>query len=379
MSPHRLAYAAAATLIAIGIGLAALLFWREAEPQIDEALRRQIGQMLMMGFVGTSPADSWPRRLVEQIAEGSVGGVLILGRNVSTLDDLRAMNRAFLEASPDNPPLIAIDQEGGRIQRLRSTVGFPETPSAAMLGRYADPETALELYRTMAEALAELGFNVNFGPVVDLDVQPANPIISELQRAYAADPDTVVAFARSFVKAHRAAGILTSLKHFPGHGSTLLDSHLQLPDISATWREEELAPYRALLAKNLADTIMVGHLVLDREGATTGLPATLSPTLVEGLLRGELGYEGVAISDDMEMGAIAGERDVTAAVLMAIRAGLDLLIVSNFQARDPELPERLIRAVAAAAMQDEELRARIAESATRIEALKRDLTQAGPS
>jgi beta-N-acetylhexosaminidase len=199
-----------------------------------------------------------------------------------------------------------------------------------------------------------------------------------LQRAYAADPETVVAFARAFVEAHRAAGIVTSPKHFPGHGSTLLDSHLQLPDISATWREEELEPYRALLADDLADTIMVGHLVLDLEGETTGLPATLSPTLVANLLRGELGYQGVAVSDDMEMGAITGERDLVEAVLMAIRAGLDILIVSNFQARDPELPERLIRAVAAGAMADDVLRARIAESATRIEALKRDVTRAGP-
>ena len=327
--------------------------------------------MLMVGFVGTSLEDPWPRRIAEQIAEGSVGGVLILGRNVSTLDDLRAMNRAFLAASPDDPPLIAIDQEGGRIQRLRSTVGFPETPSAAMLGRYADPETAFGLYRTMADALADLGFNVNFGPVVDLDLQPDNPIISELQRAYAADPDTVVAFARAFVEAHRAAGIVTSPKHFPGHGSTLLDSHLQLPDISASWREEELEPYRVLLAEDLADTIMVGHLVLDREGAETGLPATLSPDLATDLLRLELGFEGVAVSDDMEMGAITEQHDIADALIMGIRAGLDLMIVSNYLARDPELPGRIIRTIGAAAMEDDALRARIAESAARIGKLKR--------
>lgn len=359
-------------LLAIAIVLAAVLLWREAEPEIDDELRHQIGRMLMVGFVGRSLDDPWPRRIAEQIAQGSVGGVLILGRNVSTLDELRAMNRAFLAASPANPPLIAIDQEGGRIQRLRSTVGFPETPSAAMLGRYADPEIAFGLYRTMADALADLGFNVNFGPVVDLDLQPDNPIISELQRAYAADPDTVVAFARAFVEAHRAAGIVTSPKHFPGHGSTLLDSHLQLPDISASWREEELEPYRVLLAEDLADTIMVGHLVLDREGAETGLPATLSPDLATDLLRLELGFEGVAVSDDMEMGAITEQHDIADALIMGIRAGLDLLIVSNYLARDPELPDRLISSIGAVAMEDDALRARIAESAARIATLKRE-------
>ena len=354
-------------------------FWRAPEPPIDPDLRGQIGQMLMVGFVGTSLDDPWPRRVVEQIADGSVGGVLILGRNVSTLEELSAMNRAFHDAAPADPPLIAIDQEGGRIQRLRSLHGFPETPSAAMLGRHGDPDMARDLYRTMADALADLGFNVNFGPVVDLDVEPANPIISELQRAYAADPETVVAFARSFVEAHRAAGLITSLKHFPGHGSTLRDSHLHLPDISATWSAMELEPYRVLFAEGLADTVMVGHLVLDREGAETGLPATLSPDLVDGLLRHELGYRGVAVSDDMEMGAITGDHEMATALIAAIRAGIDLLIVSNYLSRDPELPETLIREIGRAAMEDDTLRARIAESAVRIETLKRTRLPASAS
>jgi len=329
-----------------------------------------------VGFVGTSLDDPWPRRIVEQIAEGSVGGVLILGRNVSTLEDLRAMNRAFLDAAPANPALIAIDQEGGRIQRLRSLHGFPETPSAAMLGRHADPETAYDLYATMAEGLADLGFNVSFGPVVDLDIEPQNPIISQLQRAYAADAPTVTAFARAFIEAHRAADILTSPKHFPGHGSTLLDSHDSLPDITLTWTEQELEPYRVLLAEDLADMVMVGHLVLDREAEADGLPATLSRAITTGLLRERLGFAGVIVSDDMEMGAIIEDHELAEALTMAIRAGIDLLIVSNYRLRDPDLPERLIRTIGAAAMQDEELRARIADSVTRIEALKRGRLEA---
>ncbi|MGY6708969.1 MAG: glycoside hydrolase family 3 N-terminal domain-containing protein [Rhizobiaceae bacterium] len=373
---RRLIHAVGALLLLAGVLLAVLHLWRAAEPEIDAELQRQIGQMLMVGFVGTSPDDPWPRRIVEQIAEGSVGGVLILGRNVSALDDLRAMNNAFREAAPDNPPLIAIDQEGGRIQRLRSLHGFPETPSAAMLGRHADPETARDFYATMAQGLADLGFNVNFGPVVDLDVESRNPIISQLQRAYAPDAPTVTAFARAFIEAHRSAGILTAPKHFPGHGSTLLDSHETLPDITLTWSEEELEPYRALLAEDSADMVMVGHLVLDREGEAGGLPATLSSAIATGMLRDRLGFAGVIVSDDMEMGAIVEEHDLADALIMAIEAGIDLLIVSNYRLRDPDLPERLIRTIGTAAMQDEELRARIAGSATRIEALRRDRREA---
>lgn len=369
----------AAALLLIAVATIAVLQWqRDPEPEIGDELARQIGQMLMVGFVGTSLDDPWPRQLVEQIEAGSVGGVLILGRNVDRLDDLRTMNRAFLDASPQNPPFIAIDQEGGRIQRLRSTNGFSETPSAAMLGRYADPEIARGLYATMAEALAELGFNVNFGPVVDLDVEPENPIISELQRAYAADAATVTAFARAFIEPHRAAGILTAPKHFPGHGSTILDSHRALPDITLTWSEAELEPYRALLAEDLADMVMVGHLVLDRNGDADGLPATLSPEIVTGLLRQDLGYDGVIVTDDMDMGAITDGHGLEDSLIAAIRAGVDLVIVSNFSRNDPDLPGQLVRAIGAEALRDPDLRARIAASNARISALKATLPAERP-
>jgi beta-N-acetylhexosaminidase len=362
--------AGGAVLLILGL-LATGLFRRDVEPEIDAVLARQIGQMLMVGFQGTAQDQSGPSRLARQIADGTVGGVLVLGRNVESLEAVEAMNRAFLAASPSSPPLIAIDQEGGRIQRLRATIGFPETPSAAMLGRYADPETARDLYAPMAGALAGLGFNVNFGPVVDLDLEPGNPIISRLQRAYSDDPDTVTDFARAFVETHRVAGLLTAPKHFPGHGTTLLDSHETLPDISETWDDIELAPYRQLIAQDLADMVMVGHLVLDR-GDGDRLPATLSPGLVTGLLRGELGFEGVIVSDDLQMGALMETMTVEAASVAAIRAGIDLLIVANYPRPDPGLPERLVRAIASEAISDTALRERIEESAARIGTLKRE-------
>jgi beta-N-acetylhexosaminidase len=358
----------AALLIAAGLFL---VLGPPSEPEIDAELRHQIGQMLMVGFRGTTIDDPGPTVIRDQIAQGTVGGVLILGRNVVSLDALREMNRAFLDASSDNPPLIAVDQEGGRIQRLRSITGFPETPSAAMLGRYADAETALGLYRTMALALADLGFNVNFGPVVDLDLEPQNPIISFLERAYSPEPRTVTDYARAFIEAHREAGIVTAPKHFPGHGSTLVDSHEALPDISQSWSETELEPYRDLIGAGLADMVMVGHLVLDRDGKADGLPATLSPALITGLLREKMGYGGVIVSDDMEMGAIAAHHGIAEASIAAVRAGIDLIIVSNYRRDDPELPERLVRAIGAEAMRDPQLRAMIEASSARIATLKR--------
>jgi beta-N-acetylhexosaminidase len=372
----RLLIAAGASLLLV-VGLIFILLQRDTEQEIEDELSRQIGQMLMVGFQGTDIAQAWPARLREQIAEGTVGGVLILGRNVAGLEELRALNRAFLDASPASPPLIAIDQEGGRIQRLRGTVGFPETPSAAMLGRHADPDVAFGLYRTMALALADLGFNVNFGPVVDLDIEPQNPIISMLQRAYAADPERVTSYARAFIEAHREAGILTAPKHFPGHGSTLVDSHEALPDISDSWSETELDPYRDLIGAGLADMVMVGHLILDRHGSADGLPATLSPAIVTGLLRDRLGFDGVVVSDDLEMGAIAANRGVVEASLAAIRAGVDLLIVSNYRRDDPELPTRLVRAIGTEAMRDPLFRAMIEASSARISELKRRLRETG--
>jgi beta-N-acetylhexosaminidase len=336
-------------------------------------LRREIGQMILVGFDGTGPDEDWPKLIRKQIAEGEIGGVLYLPRNVRSEPQVEALNRSFLDASAALPPFIAVDQEGGRIERLKKRIGFPETPSAYATGKLNRPAWAYELYRGVACALRQLKFNTNFGPVVDLRVQPKNPVIAELGRSYSDDPGIVSEFAAAFVKAHRECGVATALKHFPGHGSSLVDSHRALPDISRSWSPVELVPFRTLIDRKLADMVMVGHLVLARPdlGTTGKVPATLSPAIVTGLLRGRLGYDGVIIGDDLDMRAISARLDRVDAALAMFRAGIDVVIVSNLHSEDPQVPEAIIDATAEAAKDDENLRAHIEAAYRRILALKK--------
>jgi beta-N-acetylhexosaminidase len=342
-------------------------------------LRREIGQMILVGFDGTSPDEDWPKLIRKQIADGEIGGVLYLPRNVESEPQVEALNRSFLDAGAAVPPFIAVDQEGGRIERLRRRIGFPETPSAYDTGQLNRPAWAYKLYRSVACALRQLKFNTNFGPVVDLRVQPKNPIIAKLGRSYSDDPGIVSEFATAFVEAHRECGVATALKHFPGHGSSMVDSHRALPDISRSWSPVELAPFRTLIDRKLADMVMVGHLVLDRSdlGTTGQVPATLSSAIVTGLLRGRLGYDGVIISDDLDMRAISARLDRVDAALAMFRAGIDVVIVSNLHSQDPQVPEAIIDATAEAAEGDEDLRAHIGAAYGRILRLKKERFGAG--
>jgi beta-N-acetylhexosaminidase len=336
-------------------------------------LRHEIGQMILVGFDGTRPDEEWPQLIRRQIADGEIGGVLYLPRNVESEPQVQALNRSFLDSGAAVPPFIAVDQEGGRIERLGRGIGFPETPSAYDTGKLNRPAWAYSLYHNVACALRELDFNTNFGPVVDLRVQPRNPVIAELDRSYSDDPEIVSEFATAFVEAHRQCGVATALKHFPGHGSSLVDSHLALPDISRSWSPVELTPFRTLIDRKLADMVMVGHLVLARSdlGTIGQVPATLSSAIVTGLLRGRLGYDGVVVGDDLDMGAISAHLDRVDAALAMFRAGIDVVIVSNLHSQDPRVPEAIIAATAEAAQGDENLRAHIEAAYRRILALKK--------
>jgi beta-N-acetylhexosaminidase len=178
-----------------------------------------------------------------------------------------------------------------------------------------------------------------------------------------------VEFAKSFILSHRKNNVLTAIKHFPGHGSTPLDSHLSLPDISSVWRKQELQPFAELINAGLADMVMVGHLV-HRNVTGSGLPATLSPKAINGLLRGKLGYDGVIVSDDMQMGALRNHFSPEEAIVLGVEAGLDLFIYSNREHPDPQMPELFHRVVKSAIETGRIAPGRIGESARRILALK---------
>lgn len=340
-------------------------------PAVAQSLEQMAGQMIVLGFQGDGVGDAGVRAAAGMLERSEIGGVLYLRNNVASLAAVRDINALFAASAPDValPPLIALDQEGGQVERLTRDVGFEELPSPENVAAGNSPAQAERIYAGLAERLAALGFNVNFGPVVDLNVNPDNPIIARYGRAFSAEPQTVTDYAAAFIDAHHRAGLLTALKHFPGHGSSTGDSHEGFVDITETWSESELEPFRALIAAGEADMIMTGHLIRRTSGDGI-LPASLSVAAIDGELRGRLGFEGVVVSDDLEMGAVKDHFTRAEAVLAAVRAGTDILLSSA--AADPEIgPASEIRAILVAeAARDPAFRARIEESYARILALK---------
>ncbi|WP_417582533.1 glycoside hydrolase family 3 N-terminal domain-containing protein [Pelagibacterium sp.] len=339
-----------------------------------QSLEDMAGQMVMLGFNGDGADAAGVRAVREQIARGEIGGVMFLRTNVASLSAVRGINRSLIAARPWLPPFIALDQEGGQIERLTSAVGFDEIPAARTIAAQT-PDRARAIYAGLADDLAQLGFNVNFGPVVDLDLNPDNPIIARYGRAYGADPVQVVARASAFVEAHHDAGIATSLKHFPGHGSSADDSHDGFVDITGLWQPVELEPYQAMIGAGLADMVMVAHLYNSdvQGGDARQLPASLSRTWIEGVLRDQLGFNGVAISDDLEMGAIRSRFDLHDTVVASVEAGMDILLFSNTAAYDPALGTEIHQILIEKGRADPAFADRIAQSYGRIIALKRNI------
>lgn len=342
----------------------------------DTMLRHMIGQMVLVGFVGDKMEDPGFRIVHQQASQNKIGGVIYLQRNIRSLRAVAILNEALQKVS--EPPLfVAIDQEGGRIERLTKKVGFAEVPSAASVARNTSLAEAKAVYSEMAAGLSSVGFNLNLGPVVDLDINPDNPIIGRLGRSFSSDGPTVSNYARSFIQGHRAHGVLTSLKHFPGHGSSIADTHKGTADVSQTWNEAELEPYRELIASGDADMIMSAHVVNRKIQGAGDTPASLSPATLIGLLRKKLKFKGVVISDDLQMGAIAKTRSLSDTVRQAVLAGNDVLIFANDKHPDPTIPDQVADLLLREARSNPVMLARIQESYLRILHLKRELHAAG--
>jgi beta-N-acetylhexosaminidase len=353
-------------------GLAAL---REAAAA-DDRLDRMIGQTIMVGFSGQNEDDPGVKAVRDQLAKGVIGGVVLYPENISSQRQLRLLTAFLANANSTLIPFIAVDQEGGRVQRLDRRSGHTHFPSAQKMGRDATltPEEARRIYGEMAKELAGAGINLNFGPVVDLSLNPWNAVISRRKRSYGPDPKTVTSLARSFIAAHREANVATVAKHFPGHGSSWSDSHKSLPDISRSWQESELEPYAALSHDGLLDMVMVGHLYHPRFSDGEKLPSSLSANAIKALRAdGYIGYRGVVVSDDMEMGAVRDHYALEDRVIRALNAGVDLLVFSNVKSRDTDLGVRLHGIIANAVRDGRIPRARIEAAYERIAALKQRL------
>lgn len=307
----------------------------------DPSLSEMAGGILMLGFRGQQVADA--QVIVEDIEERRVGGVILFDRDVA-LGSARNIDNpgqlanlvADLQQISGDRLLVAIDQEGGAVNRLKPTYGFPETRSAQYFGELDDvTETRREAVQT-ASLLRTLGINVNLAPVVDLNIDPDSPAIGRFGRSYSADPAVVVRHAHTVIDAHHKHGVATSIKHFPGHGSASEDSHLGFTDVTHTWVPQELEPYRQLLVMNPAPSmVMTAHIF--HGGLDARYPATLSQAIVGDLLRGELGYRGLVISDDMQMRAITDHYGLEQAIELSLNAGVDLLIFANNLVYQPNI------------------------------------------
>lgn len=343
----------------------------------DAMIRHMIGQMVLVGFVGDKIEDEGFRTVVAQAGQGRIGGVIYLRRNIRSLRAIANLNHALQEVS--EPPLfIAVDQEGGRIERLTKDIGFEEVPSAATVARLMSPDEAGKIYAEMAGDLAAIGINLNLGPVVDLNVNPDNPIIGRLGRSFSSKGETVSNYARSFVRAHRAQGVLTSLKHFPGHGSSFADTHKGTADVTGTWSNQELQPYKDLIESGDAPMIMSAHVVNRNIPGAEDTPASMSKATLVGLLRNQLKFKGVVVSDDLQMDAIAMTRGLEDTVRQAVRAGNDILVFANDKHPDPGIPETISDLLLMEARQDPEILSRIQQSYWRIVRLKAELSVALP-
>ena len=284
-------------------------------------IRSHVGQFLIAGFDGHE-ISSELRSIARQF---DLGGVILFDRNVEEPDQVAEISRGAQALASDQPLWVSVDQEGGRVARLRAP--FTEWPPAVTLGRCGDVVLAERFGRALAVELRAVGISLDFAPVLDVHTNPANPVSGD--RALATRADRVGDLGTAIIRGLQASGVAACGKHFPGHGDTASDSHLELPVVDHSperLREVELVPFRAAIRAGVA-SIMTAHLLVPALDETR--PATMSPAIVTDLLRTELGYGGLVVSDDLEMRAIAEHYTKPEAAVAAVAAGCDVVLLCS--------------------------------------------------
>ena len=324
-----------------------------------DALRRRIGQLLIAGFDG----HQLPVELKALAREFGLGGVILFARNIAEPEQVAELCHDAARLTPQLPLWVSVDQEGGRVARL--TAPFTEWPAMATLGRSGDVGLAERFARALASELKAIGITLDFAPVLDVHTNPKNPVIGD--RALGEKAAEVARLGAAIIRTLQAQGIAACGKHFPGHGDTQADSHHELPLVEhppERLREVELVPFRAAIEAGVA-TIMTAHVLVPALDETR--PATLSKRLVTGLLREELKYDGVILSDDLEMKAVANEYAVPSAAVLAVEAGCDgVLICSGDHDTQAAALESLVHAI-----EDERLRlTRVEDALARLQRAK---------
>jgi beta-N-acetylhexosaminidase len=341
------------------------------QAQITDSLDIKIGQMILIGYPGTTV----DQRVLEEVRAGKVGSIILFEKNIPAANSFIAVKKVIwtYQQAATIPLFVGIDQEGGRVNRLKTKYGFPASITAAAMAKSQNLDSVRIYAEATASTLAGLGININFAPVVDLATNPDNPIIAKYGRAFSAKEDSVTIMAKEFIRQHHKYNVLTSLKHFPGHGSSKADTHLGIADVTNTWNEKELIPYRELIDSGYADAVMTSHIVNKSLDAARN-PGTLSRDIIEGILRKRLKFDGVVFSDDMQMHAITKHYGLEEAIKLAVNAGVDIMTFSNNISGTEERTVDKVHQIIKAFVQKGDIPvARIDQSYRRIMKLKRQL------
>ena len=361
------------------------------------SIEKMAGQMIITGFHGDGMGENVEdfAAIKDQITRGQIGGVIlfdvdvsgllqqgmtmteakkqIFSSNIKNISQVKNLNKQLQSIAPTTL-LIAIDQEGGNIQRLKQEHGFAPIPSAKQMAQ-TDIKTTYETAYDLGNRLSDLGINVDFAPLLDVDVNPESPAIGAKERSFSANPETVTNFGAAFARGLEDANIAYSFKHFPGHGSAANDTHEGLTDITNTYQQYELEPYKALLKNSSPYTmVMVAH-VINRQIDT--LPASLSKPTID-IVR-NMGFDGVVVSDDMDMGAIANKYGTETAIEMAINAGNDILVFGNNLTFDRNRGRDVNKTIVKLVRDGKIKKSRIRESYNRIMKMKKQITKQSKS
>jgi beta-N-acetylhexosaminidase len=331
--------------------------------------------MVMVGFRGVNALDCQPA--IRNIASGAVGAVVIYDadaetggvRNIQSPKQLGQLT-AMLKAAGEIPVLVAVDAEGGFSHRLKEKYGFAPATPAADMGARDDLEFTRVASEVIASQIADVGIDMNLAPVVDL-LNPANLTVASRRRSFATEPAKVAAHARQFILAHHELGVLTAAKHFPGMGGVLRPYSPGLGELMEPWAAGELTPYRDFVAEGILDSVLVTRVT--RPELDPDFPGCLSSRIIDGLLRKELGFNGVVISDALEMMAIWGIYGFERGTILAVNAGVDVLLYCNQSGIVPYSDERgpeAVRVILDAVRRGEIAESRINEACGRVLELK---------
>lgn len=323
-------------------------------------LDEKLGQLVIVGIDGYS-LDENARRMIENY---HVGGFILFGRNVKDSDQLLSLVNALKRANAQNkvPLFMSVDEEGGRVSRMPEEI--IELPTNGMVGKVNSGDFSYKIGGILAEEIKSFGFSINFAPILDINSNPENPVIGD--RSFGADPKVVSKLGVQTMKGIQERGVIPVVKHFPGHGDTSVDSHIGLPAVNndiERLKSFELIPFKDAI-KNRAEAVMVAHILLNKIDPDN--PASLSKTIITDVLRKQMNFEGIVVTDDMTMGAIAKNYSISDAAVKSINAGADIVLVCHGYDNETAVLNALKKAVENGAITDQ----RVDESVYRILELK---------